>query len=108
MYFGLAYFVGQEVVFHWGQAVWSMSYAGGVMPPSRDGLDPRTVYGFLRLALRHGNEAEPYRGPATFSNESWSYTNSSGGRLDAFWGLEETLHRGEQVYSCRYAGGVLR
>jgi hypothetical protein len=62
-----------------------VSYAGGVMPPSRDGLDPRT-----------------------FSNESWSYTDSSGGRLDAFWGLEEILHRGEQVSSCRYAGGVLR
>lgn len=46
--------------------------------------------------------------PATFSNESWSYTDSSGGRLDAFWGLEEILHRGEQVSSCRYAGGVLR
>src|SRR6202048_2184111 len=41
IYFGMAYFVGQEVVFHRELAVWSMSYAGGVMPRSGDNSDPR-------------------------------------------------------------------
>jgi uncharacterized protein DUF5680 len=108
IYLGMAYFVGQEVVSHRGQAVWSMSYAGGVMPASRDCVDPRAIYAFLRLALRHGSEAEPYRGPAKFSREALTYTNSSSGSLDAFWGVEEIVRDGVRVYECRYAGGVLR
>ena len=64
IYCGMAYFVGQEVVFHRQQAVWSMSYAGGVMPPSQERSDARAIYAFLRLALRHGSKDAPYRGPA--------------------------------------------
>jgi hypothetical protein len=41
IYFGMAYFAGQEVVFHREQTVWSMSYARGVMPLSRDSSDTR-------------------------------------------------------------------
>jgi hypothetical protein len=108
IYLGMAYFVGQEVVSYRGHPLWSMSYAGGVTPPSGDRFDPRAIYGFLRLALRHGIEAEPYRGPASFRHESWAYTNSSSGSLDAFWGIEKIVREGAQVYECRYAGGVLR
>jgi hypothetical protein len=108
IYFGMAYFVGQEVVSYRGQAVWSMSYAGGVVPARRDRPDPRAIYTFLRLALQHGSESEPYRGPATFSRDSLTYTNSSSGNLDAFWGIEEIVYDGARVYECRYAGGVLR
>src|SRR5260370_38398663 len=61
IYFGMAYFVGQEVVFHREQAVWSMSYAGGVMPLSRDNSDTRAIYAFLLLALRHGGKDGRYR-----------------------------------------------
>lgn len=75
IYFGMAYFVGQEVVFHRDQAVWSMSYAGGVLPLSRDSADARAIYAFLRLALRHGGKEEPYRGPAAFTRDSLTYTN---------------------------------
>jgi len=108
IYLGMANFVGQEVVYHRGQAAWSMSYAGGVTPSSRDSADARAIYGFLRLALRHGSETDPHRGPATFSHESLTYTNASHGSLDAFWGLEKITRDGAVVYKCRYAGGVLR
>ena len=83
IYLGMAYFVGQEVVSFRGEPVWSMSYAGGV---TSSDIDPRAIYQFLRLALRHGSEAEPCRGPARFSHESWTYTNASNGSLDSFWG----------------------
>jgi len=108
IYLGVSYFVGQEVVSQHGQAVWSMSYAGGVTPESRGRVDPRAVYVFLRQALQHGSKAEPYRGPATFSHESLTYTSSSGGSLEAFWGVEEIVRHGARVYECRYAGGALR
>jgi len=108
IYLGMAYFVGQEVVSYRGHPMWSMSYAGGVTPPWGDPFDPRAIYGFLRLALRHGTEAEPYRGPANFSHESWVYTNAGSGSLYAFWGIEAIARDGAQVYECRYAGGVPR
>lgn len=108
IYLGMAYFVGQEVVSYRGHPMWSMSYAGGVTPSSGDRLDPRAIYGFLRLALQHGTKTEPYRGPANFSHESWVYTNSSSGSPDTFWGIEEIARAGARVYECRYGGGVLR
>ncbi len=107
IYLGMAYFVGQEVVSYREQAVWSMSYAGGVTPSARDISQTRTVYAFLRLALRHGTEAEPYRGPARLTRDSFTYTNASCSGLDAFWGLEEISRSGEKVYELRYAGGFL-
>src|SRR5690242_10179523 len=108
MYLGMAYFIGQEVVSHREQAVWSMSDAGGVTPLSRGSSDRRAIYAFLRLALRHGSKDEPYRGPATFTRDVLTYTSSSSGSLDTFWGIEEISREGEQVYECRYAGGLLR
>ena len=108
IYFGMAYFVGQELVSHRQQAIWSMSYAGGVTPVSGDSSDTRTIYAALRMALRHGSKDEPYRGPATFSHDALTYTNSSSGSLDAFWGVEQISRDGVRVYECRYAGGFLR
>ena len=91
IYFGMAYFVGQEVVSFRGEPLWSMSYAGGV---TSSDIDSRTIYQFLRLALQHGSEAEPYRGPAGFNHESWTYTNACHGNLNAFWGIEEIAREG--------------
>lgn len=108
IYFGMAYFVGQEVVFHRELAVWSMSYAGGVTPQSRDNPDPRATYAFLRLALRHGGKDEPYRGPAAFTRDGLTYTNSSSGSLAVFSGVEAISREGAQIYECRYAGGFLQ
>lgn len=108
IYFGMAYFVGQEVVFRREQAVWSMSYAGGVMPPSRDSSDTRAIYAFLRLALRHGGKEEPYRGPAAFTRDALTYTNATNGSLAMFSGVEAISREGAPLYECRYAGGFLR
>lgn len=108
LYFGMAYFIGQEVVSLHGHAVWSMSYAGGVTPSSRDLSDTRAIYAFLRLALQHGTESEPYRGPVSFTRDSLTYANTNSGSLEAFWGVEEISRGGGKVYELRYAGGLLR
>jgi alkanesulfonate monooxygenase SsuD/methylene tetrahydromethanopterin reductase-like flavin-dependent oxidoreductase (luciferase family) len=64
-------------------------------------------YAFLRLALRHGSVEGPYRGPARFSEDPFTYTNASTGELDAFWGLEQITRSGEKVSELRDAGGFL-
>ncbi len=73
VYFGMTYFVGQEVVTLGERALWSMSYAGGVIPSSRESSETRAIYAFLRLALRHGSAEGPNRGPARFSEDPFGY-----------------------------------
>jgi len=107
VYFGMAYFVGQEVVTYQERALWSMSYAGGVIPTANASSDARAIYAFLRRALRHGSAQEPYRGPARFIDDRYVYTNATTGELDSFWGLEQITRNGEAVYELRYAGGFL-
>jgi hypothetical protein len=108
VYFGMAYFVGQEVVADRERVFWSMSYAGGVIASAREPSDAREIYAFLRRALRHGSAHEPYRGPVRFSEDPFDYSSATHGELDSFWGLERITRDGEAVYELRYAGGFLR
>jgi Domain of unknown function (DUF5680) len=108
VYFGMAYFVGQEVVADRERVFWSMSYAGGVIASAREPSDAREIYAFLRRALRHGSAHEPYRGPVGFTEDPFDYSSATHGELDSFWGLERITRDGEAVYELRYAGGFLR
>ncbi len=63
IYFGSAFFVGQETVYEGDSPVWAMGYAGGVIPPDLPSSVIRGVYGFLRAALRRVGLERPYRGP---------------------------------------------
>ena len=89
-----------------------------------DGATRAAFLGFLLEAKRatyagQGDEATvapllpgskqlaPYRGPARFSEDGFTYTNASTGELDAFWGLEQITRSREKVYELRYAGGFL-
>ena len=51
IYFGVSYFVGQEIVYKDNRPYWSMSYAGGVEPAITNALEIRPIYAFLREAL---------------------------------------------------------
>jgi hypothetical protein len=105
IYFGMAYFVGQEVVAYRDRTLWSMSYAGGVIATAPATTDARALYDFLRRALREGSAREPYRGPARFVDDRFVYTNAATGELGSFWGLEQITWSGEVAYELRYAGG---
>lgn len=67
-----------------------------------------TIYAFLRLALRQGTVACPYRGPALVREGAFMYTNQSEGTLEAFWGHERITDHAQPVYDLHYSGGVLR
>src|SRR3977135_1028391 len=63
IYFGMVFFVGQEVVADKQRAIWSMSYAGGVSSDITDRDKFLGVYAFLRKALLCIGEDRPFRGP---------------------------------------------
>jgi hypothetical protein len=106
IYFGMAAFAGQEMVFRDDAPVWAMVYAGGLLPDAA--RSPREVYAFLRRALREVPASRPYRGPAAFEEEGFAYGNQWDGAPERFRGVERIALAGRPVYELVYAGGLLR
>ncbi|WP_150266948.1 DUF5680 domain-containing protein [Paenibacillus tepidiphilus] len=108
IYFGSAFFIGQETVELGNRPVWSMVYSGGVIIPEAnwDILGP--IYGFLRQALRLVDTTSIYRGPKHFETGNYIFNNEYGGTLDCFYGKEIILRDGHKVYELHYNGGIIR
>lgn len=106
IYVGMFRFVGQEIVYLDGRALWSMSYAGGLVqgvPPSA----ARGVYAFLRRALLAPAPELPVRGPAELRAEEMSYGCSWQGSLQAFHGSERIVRDSTTTYELYFSGGTL-
>jgi hypothetical protein len=108
IYFGMMYFVGQEVVQADERAIWSMSYAGGLSPGLADRGEILAIYAFLRKALLGIGADRPFRGPLLFEDGPLRYANTSEGDLSEFRGEEEIYRLGMRVYRLRYNGGIIR
>jgi hypothetical protein len=108
IYAGMAFFVGQELVYHQHRPVWSMVYAGGIVDMPDSGAAPHTVYPFLQAALRLVPSDQPYRGPADYAEQGCRYANRATGSLLDFHGDETIAIAETVVYRLRYSGGLLR
>ncbi len=106
IYFGMRYFVGQEIVYHTSEPIWGMSFAGGVSPELPE-VEINDVYDFLRVALREITREHPFRGPKNYERESYTYTNRVLGDFKRFSGTEAISHVGRSVYQLNYSGGLL-
>ncbi|MDP2366755.1 DUF5680 domain-containing protein [Rhodoferax sp.] len=107
IYVGMFRFVGQELVYRSRQAVWSMSYAGGLTAGANRDLT-ESIYAHLRKALLGTPASLPLRGPAVLEDGSLRYTCSTSGSLGWFHGVESILHKGSLVYELRFSGGSLQ
>jgi len=108
IYFGEAYFVGQETVYAGSSPLWAMCYAGGFTTSVSDQTEAGEIGGVLQAALREIPPERPYRGPSTVRRGIYSYVNEAEGDVHRFSGIE-TIARGDAVvYQLRYSGGVLR
>ncbi len=108
VYFGVAYFVGQETVYHQGKPCWAMSYAGGVDSAITAMDEVRAIYASLREALRQVSREHIFRGPPTFRDGGYTYENAFDGDFETFRGAEFIRQKGRVVYTLNYSGGVLR
>lgn len=108
IYFGMTYFVGQEVVCSDERAIWSMSYAGGLAPGITDRAAVVAVYAFLRKALLRIEADIPFRGPVLFKEGEFRYVNTPQGDVTEFSGVEQVLRSGAKLYALRYSGGIIR
>lgn len=108
IYFGMGFFVGQEIVSRDGSIIWSMCYGGGAQPQITQRERLLSIYKFLRQALLAGNVEMPYRGPASFALGDLTYRNNVEGALDHFHGSEVITQGGSILFELRYSGGLLR
>lgn len=108
IYFGAAFFIGQEVVEFQNHPIWSMVYSGGVTFPTANWDETGPIYRFLQQALRLVDTKLPYRGPNLFESGKYIFKNESEGSLDCFRGKEVILMDGQKVYELQYSGGIIR
>jgi len=108
IYFGEAYFVGQETVYAGSLPFWAMCYAGGFTTSVNNQSEASEIGRILQAALREVTPERPYRGPSTFRRGIYSYVNETEGNAYRFSGMETIARGDEVVYRLRYSGGVLR
>ncbi len=104
-YFGFNPFVGQEIVFQDGKAIWSMNYYGRTVDQAHSAEE---IYKFLQKALRQVRPERPFRGPSTFAEANFMYNDESTGNLENFSGVERILVDRHKVYVLQYHGGVVK
>lgn len=106
IYYGMFHFVGQEIVYRSGRAIWSMAYSGG-LAASVEVSSAAAIYSLLRAALSQAPRELPLRGPANYEATSMNYTCSCEGSLEQFHGIERILREGVPVYELWFGGGKL-
>ncbi|MCL4350539.1 MAG: DUF5680 domain-containing protein [Candidatus Thermoplasmatota archaeon] len=104
IYFGSRFFNGIETVYINGKPTWGMTYSGGITDPD---MDEGKVYDFLKKCLYLVDEEAPFRGPKSFSDNDFYYTNQFQGEIDHFMGYETIEIDETTVYELHYSGGTL-
>ena len=100
-YLGGEKFAGEEALWICGNPVWSMNYVGRVTGEGFSG-------DFLKEALLHVPEEEPYRGPREYASGDYAYRCETAGDFGWFQGRETISLHGEQIYECFFHGGMIR
>ena len=106
IYFGGLHFIGMEIVFKGEQAIWGMSYYGGVLPASSD-LQIARMPPILKAALREVPLEAPFRGPASFQDNDYYYENEIHGDISSFHGTEIIRDQEQAIYRLLYNGGLV-
>ncbi len=105
IYFGSAYFIGQEVVYYRGAPFWSLSYSGGLTGYP---TDSGSIYTFLKEVLLRPDPQLPVRGPHRYQSRGMAYENLVKGDIERFHGTEQIMVDDRVVYDLHYGGGMLR
>lgn len=100
-YLGGERFTGEEAVWHSGTPCWAMNYTGRQ-------LDSSFSSDFLKEALLQVSPEMPYRGPAEYQRDGFTYRCSVKGDFEWFYGYEEILFHGQTVYDCAFHGGIVK
>lgn len=98
-------FSGKETVFYLGQPVWAMNYKSETIDPA---VDAQAIYEFLKKALQLVNIGKPFRGPISFEQGNYLYSNKVDGDINRFQGQENVSVHNQVVYRLNYYGGLIK
>lgn len=107
VYFGMSFFVGQEIVEYKNRPIWSMVYSGGVKGINVTNDEISNTYRVLRKALNAVDYHKSYRGPSTWNDEEYTYLNECKETSNNFYGYESISKKGVIIYELRYNGGKI-
>jgi hypothetical protein len=104
-YIGENPFIGEEIVWQAERLIWGMNFYGRVVS---DVVPADQVYTFLQKAMRQVKEDRPFRGPDTFKDQDFEYSDESQGTVEVFVGVERIFYKGQEVYRLNYHGGSVK
>ncbi len=100
-FFGGEPYGGRLVVFHKEQPIFMEVYYGQTSKPADE------VYDFLREALRYPDDANPFRGPAEYTNGSYTYKSTTDGDVASHTVREFIYEDGKEIYWAVVIGGLV-
>ena len=105
-YFGGRDFIGEEVVFTDGRAIWAMNYYGCILLPEL--ITPEKTGKIIKISLSLLYKENRFLGGFSHTEGQYAYLDTNSGELTHFNG-KETILRGNQVaYELVYHGGLIK
>ena len=105
-YFGGRDFIGEEVVYYKGKAVWAMNYYGRILRAEL--ITPEQTGHMIKVSLSRMYAEERFLGGFQYREGEFAYIDSSKGDVDHFTGRETISREGKLAYELVYHGGVIK
>lgn len=105
-YFGGADFLGEEVVYFQGAAVWVMNYYGRILEPTL--IAAAQAGQVIQASLSEMYKQGRFLGGFEHTVGTFRYFDTSAGSLASFTGREWITHGDIVVYELVYHGGLIR
>jgi len=102
---GGTHFIGQELVYLFGEPVWAMNYHGRIIDPS---YSPADVGRVIQASLTALYEEGRFLGGFESTLDGFGYVDVNDGDIEEFVGHEIVEFAGRVIYRLRYHGGLVR
>ncbi len=105
-YVGENDFMGEEIVYHRGQAVWGMNYFGRIIRPEK--ITSAEAGSMIKESLTKMYQSGQFLGGFQHIRGNLQYTDTNEGDPLYFKGREWIEIAGETVYALDYHGGLIK
>jgi hypothetical protein len=105
-YYGGRDFIGEEVVYHKGKAVWAMNYYGRIL--REDLITPEQAGHMIKASLARMYAEGHFLGGHQYRESEFAYVDTSKGDVDHFTGRETISREGILAYELVYHGGAIK
>jgi len=105
-YFGGTDFIGEEAVWYAGEPVWAMNYYGYILRSEL--ITPAQAGTMIKASLAHMYAENRFLGGFQYSQDGFTYFDTSRGELSRFTGREWIERAGVKAYELVYHGGLIQ